>query len=170
MNLRFKTQHFLSFFLLSLIIKNISSQKVGGGGREKADAAPPPPPWLLRAPAALFHKSWSSQTQQMKSIRKIKISFLTFTIFLLRSTFFYGVRQKSKYNYIKQLTLFLLLFFQIPFLWILLCSSFFVFCILSNKLDSISCDICLSFKASIQSCSVKLLFSYPPHVYFQVYG
>ena len=35
---------------------------------------------------------------------------------------------------------------QISFLSILVCSSF-LFCISSNKLDSISCDICISFKS-----------------------
>ena len=68
---------------------------------------------------------------------------------LLPSFFFYGAKQKSKYNYINikttrpiSLTFVpnFLSFYSREFIFI-------VFCILSNKLNSISCGICLSFKS-----------------------
>ena len=68
---------------------------------------------------------------------------------LLPSTFFYGAIQKNKYNYINIKTTrpISLTFVSISFLSILVC-SFLLFCILSNKLNSISCGIWLSFKST----------------------
>ena len=84
-----------------------------------------------------FHKSRSSQTQQIKSIPKINISF----------NFYHLPISTVLDRKANTLALFLLLFFQISFLSIFVCSSFLVFYISSNKLNSISCDICLSFKS-----------------------
>ena len=76
-------------------------------------------------------------------------------ILLRVSINFCGTRQKSKHKYIKtnilkQLTLFLLLSLQISSLSVFVFStfSFFIFSNNCSKLNSISCDICWSFKSS----------------------
>ena len=75
----------------------------------------------------------------MKSIPKISISF----------KFYYGARQKSKYNYIHIKTTHpvSLTFFSNFLSFDSRVFIFPVFYISSNKLNSISCGICLSFKS-----------------------
>ena len=75
----------------------------------------------------------------MKSISKTNISF----------NFYYDARQKSKYNHINIKTTHpvSLTFFSSFLSFDSHVFIFFVFSILSSKLNSISCGICLSFKS-----------------------
>ena len=68
---------------------------------------------------------------------------------MLTSTLFYGARQKSKYSNINiKTTRLISLTFVSNFLsFDSRVFIFIVFCISSNKLNSISCGICLSFKS-----------------------
>ena len=68
---------------------------------------------------------------------------------LLPSTYFYGARQQRKHNYINIKTTHPI---SLTFISNFLSFGshvfvFFVFCISSNKLNSITCGICLSFKS-----------------------
>ena len=66
---------------------------------------------------------------------------------IVPSSMVLNIKGNTTIQILKQLTLFLLLFFfKFPFFRV------FVFCISSNKLNSISCEISLSFK----SCHLEL--------------
>ena len=75
------------------------------------------------------------------------------------STFFYSARQKSKYNYINIQTTHLIsvTFFSNFLSFDSRVFIFFVFCILSNKLNSIFCHICLSYKSRHLELSCKII-------------
>ena len=81
--------------------------------------------------------------------------------FHLTSTCFYGARQKSKDNYINIKTnhpISLIFFFNFFFLLIHVCSTFLCFCISSNRLNCISCGICLSIKSRHLESFCKIVF------------
>ena len=97
----------------------------------------------------------------MKSIPKTNILF----------NFYCNARQKSKYKYINRKTAHpvSLTFFQVSVLSILVCSSFLCLLFrLFRPTNGTVSRVAFAFhlKAGSKSCSIKLLFSYPPQVFF----
>ena len=97
----------------------------------------------------------------MKSTPKINISFNFYHLFF--STVL-DRKANTAIWILKQLTLFLLLFFRISFLSILVCSSFL--CFVFRQLSSISCGICLSFKSRHLELSCKIFIQLSSTVIF----
>ena len=103
----------------------------------------------------LFHKNRNSQTANEK-YSKNKNFYLTSTICCL---LFYCAKQKSKYNYINiKTTRPISLTFVSNFLSFDSCVFIFImFCISSNKLNSILCGIYLSFKSGHLELFCKII-------------
>ena len=109
---------------------------------------------ILKKTSNHFIKVVAARHSKWKVFQKQTVHFQ-----LLPSTFLYDARQKSKYNYINIKTTHptSLIFFS-NFLSFDSCLSiFFLFCISSNKLNCLSCGICLSFKSRHLELSCNII-------------
>ena len=103
----------------------------------------------------------------MKSIPKTNISF---NFYHLPSSTVLDRKVTTTIKILKQIALFLLLLRQISFLQILVCSSLLCFVFRLTNWTVSRVEFVYHSKVGIQSCSLKLLFSYSPQVFFQGYG